>query len=89
MLLKGCLNKTEFSFYSDDLPKTQLRKTVTESLKKALLKQKEQEKDKPSASEGTAVHISLKMALMVVKVTNTVFSYLVFLVFPLICGWIA
>ena len=39
-------------FISDDLPKIQLKKTVTESLKKALLKQKEQEVNKPVASEG-------------------------------------
>ena len=46
------------SFYnSDDLPKTRLKKTVTESLKKALLKWKEQEKDKPAASDGKYVYM--------------------------------
>ena len=38
--------------FSDDLPKIKLKTTVVDSLKKALLKLKEQEKDKPAVSEG-------------------------------------
>jgi len=41
-----------FVLCSDDLPKKQLKMSVMESLKKALLKQREQEKDKPATSEG-------------------------------------
>ena len=37
---------------SDDLPKTKLKMSVADSLKKALLKLKEQENDKPAISDG-------------------------------------
>lgn len=41
-----------FAYFSDDLPKTKLKMSVADSLKKALVKLKEQEKDKPAKSDG-------------------------------------
>ena len=41
-----------FVYFSDDLPKAKLKMSVADSLKKALVKLKEQEKDKPAKSDG-------------------------------------
>ena len=41
-----------FAYFSDDLPKIKLKMSVADSLKKALVKLKEQEKDKPAKSDG-------------------------------------
>lgn len=41
-----------FAYFSDDLPKTKLKMSVADSLKKALVKLKEQEKNKPAESDG-------------------------------------
>ena len=41
-----------FACFSDDLPKIKLKMSVADSLKKALVKLKEQEKDKPAKSDG-------------------------------------
>lgn len=49
---------------SDDLPKKQLKMSVMESLKKALLKQREQEKDKPASSEGNETDGGIKPGTM-------------------------
>ncbi|XP_068698681.1 cysteine and histidine-rich domain-containing protein 1-like [Montipora foliosa] len=49
---------------SDDLPKMKLKKTVTESLKKALLKQKEEQNSKPVASEGSETENGVKPGTM-------------------------
>jgi len=41
-----------FVYFSDDLPKAKLKMSVADSLKKALVKLKEKEKDKPAKSDG-------------------------------------
>jgi len=40
------------AYFSDDLPKIKLKMSVADSLKKALVRLKEQEKDKPVTSDG-------------------------------------
>ena len=58
------------AYYSDDLPKIKLKMSVADSLKKALVKLKEQEKDKPVSSDGKC-SVVLHTCNLAGKVTNT------------------